>query len=351
MKFLNKINTATKIVILVVYTIILAAIAVLIINASNVINESEGYGVKALDENIQITTKITETRTHSTKTTNENANWNLYFHITQRNENVEVSDIEIFAKGKTRKGGTIYFEKSKASENNYTGTPCTSGTSFKSFTSNFKKSVSSSGEITDTELERVFVRVVYKVKANDKISTKELKYYHNLFNQYTEKYDKFDETKKINSNNVYQDMSSEAIGYYNAQMRIQFNEEKTTDESNKYDYFYSKFNFNEGKFNEEGKYITDSSIVIVAKVKHDSKDTNNVFSDYVKLLELYGVPLNQNINKYYTNTQVSSINSFYGSQNSINTLYEVEELYMFVSLTNSSGTTTYHCEKIELPNK
>ena len=343
MKLLSKINTATKIVILVVYTFILAAIAVLIINASTVVNEAEGYGSKAMDENIQVVTKIKETRTHSTDSSNPNAYYGLYFQVIQRATDVEITNIEIFAKGRTHKGGTIYFEESKASDSSYSGLPSKTSTAFKSFTSNFKKTINTKNEVTDTELERLFVRILYSVKKDEATTQKELKFYYSLFDQYKQKYDNFDENIIITDVNQFMSISNDEIGYYNGQMKVNYNEDKTAVDT--------KVSFDESKFIENNKYVTDCSFTVIGKVKHDNKDTQNIFSDYMKLLELHGVPVNMSGNNFYTESQKKNLSSFYESYNPINTLYDLSELYLFVSITNNEGKTTYHNVKIAMPSK
>ena len=349
MKLLSKINTPAKIVLLVVYTLILASCAVLIINIASVKDEKEGYGIVARDENIQILTKTAETRTHSTTSSNENANWTLYFQVLQHNKEVEVTDIEIFAKAKTVTGKTIYFEETKAySTSNYKGLPCKSSSSFKSFSSDFRKSISSSGELSDNEMEKVYVQVIYNATKDGNTEKKSFKYYYNLTKVDKENYNDMFETIQLTENDKYQDVSSEEFGYYSGQLRFKRNEKRSST-SSIYDVFYSKFSFDEGKIREEGKQVVDTSITIIGKIQNDVKDTNNVFSDYIKLLELHGLPLDVSGNEYYTSSEKNNISLFNGSSLSVNTLYELSEAYMLVSVTTSDGVTNYNRVKINLP--
>lgn len=349
MKLLSKINTPTKIVLLVVYTLILASLAVVIINIANVKDETEGYGVVARDENIQILTKTAETRTHSTASSNESSSWTLYFQVLQHNKDVEITDIQIFAKAITKAGKTIHFEETKASDSNYKGLPCKSSSSFKSFSSDFRKTISTSGEVSDAEMARVYVQVIYNATKGENTRKKSFKYYYNLTNVEKENYNDIYQTVQLMENDKYEDASSEEFGYYSAQIRLKRNENRIA-KTSIYDVFYSKFSFNEGKLAEEGKKVVDTSVTIVGKIKNDEKDTNNVFSEYIKLLELHGVPLDVNGNDYYTSSEKNNISLYNGSQLSINTLYELSEAYMLISVTTNDGVTNYNRVKINFPD-
>ena len=111
MKFIARLNPAVKMFILVVYALVLVAVAIFIINIQG-LDETEGYSSKGIDENIQIVSKLMESRTAASLTSEnarERANWTISLQVAKHNSNVEVSKIETYVKAKTAKGTTIYF--------------------------------------------------------------------------------------------------------------------------------------------------------------------------------------------------------------------------------------------------
>ena len=63
MKKIEKLNTTTKMLLVLLYSFVLLLIAALLINIADAKDETRGYGTKARDHYIQLYTKIIETRT------------------------------------------------------------------------------------------------------------------------------------------------------------------------------------------------------------------------------------------------------------------------------------------------
>ena len=344
MNFLNKLSSALKILILSIYTVLILSLAVFIISITE-LHEDEGYSTSAKDENIQIITKLKESRTHSTSSKEESATWNLYIQVLKNNSEVEVSNIELYAKAKTTDGKELYFEESPNSSSSYKGTPTTSSSYFCSCTSKFKKQISSKGEVTDTELDRLYIKVLYDVKKDEETNRKELKYFYSSIIPQNEDFSKYVETYEVENNKDKKDITIAKNGLYNINIKAAYSEEKTTEGSTKYDKFTYKVTFNEDAL-EENKHLVNSSVSIFGKVANDEKDVKNIFADYIVLSEYHGVFLDQGSNAWTKSEKTNISNFCQENPLSINTLYDLSELYVLVSYTTNDGTTTYERTKI-----
>ena len=86
MKIANKLSPATKMVLIVLYTFVLFAASIFIINLSNFETSKENkYDYKNIsrDENIQIVTKLVESRTKGDVASNkrEKSSWKIDFQV------------------------------------------------------------------------------------------------------------------------------------------------------------------------------------------------------------------------------------------------------------------------------
>ena len=224
--------------ILVIYAVVLTLLAIFIININN-IDETEGYGTSARDENIQIASKIVESRTAaslSSDTAKERSSWTVSLQITKNNPNVEVSNIEAYVKATTQDGSNIYFEESKKDSTSYKGTPSTTSANFVSYSSNINKTntySSSKKEYTKTnnELKFVYIRVTYKVAQEDGTETnKELKYYYVPVKPEQEDFNTYNEVVDYDSEDTKLIEFDDSSKYYNLFVKLTRNEEKTTEE-------------------------------------------------------------------------------------------------------------------------
>lgn len=356
MKFLSKINTTAKMAILVIYAVVLTLLAIFIININN-IDETEGYGTSARDENIQIASKIVESRTAaslSSDTAKERSSWTVSLQITKNNPNVEVSNIEAYVKATTQDGSNIYFEESKKDSTSYKGTPSTTSANFVSYSSNINKTntySSSKKEYTKTnnELKFVYIRVTYKVAQEDGTETnKELKYYYVPVKPEQEDFNTYNEVVDYDSEDTKLIEFDDSSKYYNLFVKLTRNEEKTTEEKVQSDRIVPSFKVDESYIKEQGKYVTSASVTVFAKVKNDPSDTENYFSDYITVMDIHGAFVNQDNTAAWTAAQLNNLSGYYKSTCSINTTYEASELYILFTITTSDGKTTYNKVRVNL---
>jgi len=342
MKFLQKLNPSVKILMVVIYTIILAVASVLIINLKKV-DETEGYGSSARDKNIQVVCKIYENRIASSGSTTESASWTASFQITKNNANVEVSNIEMYVKAKTFDGNTIYFEESPQSNSTYKGTPSITGSTFATTGASANRATIKKTLTENGELKLVFVRVLYTVTENEVEKQKELKYYFRPIKPEQENFSNYTVVKQIIADNKSKDIELEKNTYCAPNVRVKlYDDEKTSDR------VQVGFKFNEAALKEQGKYVKSASVTVFAKVKNDSSDTKNVISDYITVVDAHGVFVDESNLEAWTTSQVSNLNGFYQCVSSINYKYYVSDLYMLISYTTNDNKTTYDRVKIEV---
>ena len=359
MKFIAKLNPAVKMFILVVYALVLVAIAIFIINIQG-LDETEGYSSKGIDENIQIVSKLMESRTAASLTTanaRERANWTISLQVAKHNANVEVSKIETYVKAKTEKGTTIYFEESAKKSTSYKGTPSTSSSAFSSYSTGIAKSAtysSSTKEYTksNTELKMVYIRTTYVVTAEDGTETqKELKYYFVPVKPEQEDFSKYSKTIALTENKVESSvlLEEDEKSIFTLKIKPTMNEEKTTAEKTYSDRVETSVSMNLQSLKDDELYVVNSSATVFAKVKNDKTDTDNFFADYITVMDVHGAMVDNNNISAWTTYQVTSLSKYYNSSCSINTSYEVSTLYIVLSATFNDGTTEFVRVKVTLP--
>lgn len=359
MKIANKLSPATKMVLIVLYTFVLFAASIFIINLSSFETSKENkYNYKNIsrDENIQIVTKLVESRTKGDISSNkrEKSTWKLEFQVTNYRIGATVSNIQLYASGETEDGEMIYFEESENSNSSYKGNPCVSSKSFFSYPKSTltdksiaKSSVYSSSKKAytneNTQLKIVWVRVLYKVKIDGVEDNKELKYYfvpskpsHEDFNGYNEVIEATQNMSPININ--------DQNGYYSIVVTptMSVNEDILNDK------IRITLTCDETKLLEDNKYVQNANVTLFAKIKNDPSDTENYFEDYFTVVDLNGTFISNKPETAWTASEMKALNSFYTSDCSIAKEYEVSELYLIVSYTNSEGITNYDRIKITL---
>lgn len=359
MKFIARLNPAVKMFILVAYALILVAIAIFVINLQG-LDETEGYNTKGIDENIQIVSKLIESRTAASLTTEnarERANWTISLQVAKHNANVEVSKIETYVKAKTEKGTTIYFEESAKKSTSYKGAPSTSSSSFSSYSTGIAKSAtysSSTKEYTksNTELKMVFIRATYVVTDADGNETqKELKYFYVPVKPEQENFSQFTKTVTLSENKVEETipLEEDAKGVFKLVVKPTMNEEKTTAEKSYSDKVEASVSLNLDSIQKDGLYVVNSSATVFAQVKNDQSDKDNFFANYITVMDLHGAMVDTGNINAWTTYQVTSLSKYYNSNCSINTSYEVSALYVVLSATFNNGTTEFVRVKIILP--
>lgn len=345
----RKISPATKMIILFVYTFLIFAIAVIAISAVN-LNESKGYSSETKDENIQVVAELIESRTAGNLTDNtkkEKSKWKINFQVTKHNENVKVEDIIIYAKGKTEEGTEIYFESSK-------GNPSKNGTSFLTFPkysssgtqiekTNEYKTSSKSYTKTNTLLSIVYVDVMYKADGEDK----DFQFYFVPSKAEQLNLSKFHDEIDLVENKQKRIVYNEN-GYTTISITPTINNKVSTPDETINDEILFELKANEQLIREDNMYVVDSNVTMFAKVQNDKTDTDNYFSDYILVTDLHGTFVDDSNTKAWSDRERLNLSTFYTSTCSINTTYNVSELFLIVSYTTSDGKTHTDYLKINL---
>ena len=114
MKFISKINTTTKILILVIYTFALAAIAgAVVIKTSNKVVFTE-YTDKPYDENLEVAVSLLERRTRSDEkkeTSREEAKWDVRVHLNALDTSKKIKNVGVYLTLKTHNERTFIKNK------------------------------------------------------------------------------------------------------------------------------------------------------------------------------------------------------------------------------------------------
>ena len=343
----NKISTATKMIILFIYTFLMFAIAITVISAAS-LNETKGYNTETKDKNIQVVAELIESRTAGNltdSTKKENSKWKINFQVSKHNPDVKVEDIIIYAKGKTEEGEEIYFESSK-------GTPSKNGTSFLTFPkysssgtqiekTNVYKTSAESYTKTNSLLSIVYVDIMYKVDGEHQ----EFKFYivpakseHVNFNSFVKE---IELTENKEKRIVYN-----ANGYTTVSVTPTMANKKTTPEETTNDEILFELKANEQLIKEDGLYVVDANVTMFAKVKNDYTDTEQYFADYIVVTDLHGTFVDDSDTKAWSDRERLNLSTFYTSTSSINSTYDVSELYLIISYTTSDGKT--HTDQLKI---
>ncbi|MBR2890855.1 MAG: hypothetical protein IKC22_00470 [Bacilli bacterium] len=352
----KRISPATKMVILAVYTFILFAITITIITATS-INEAKGFHSMSRDENIQIVAKLVETRTSDylkKNTDKEKASWKISYQVAKNNPNVDVKNIEIFTKAVTEEDKEIYFETTKKAYSSYKGDPSTNGTALQSYPkyTYSETQIEKTNKINtkdntytkaNSQLSIVYVTVFYHV---DNVQ-KEMKFYFIPAKPDQYNFENFTEEIDLTENKGKRIVFNKN-GYTTVSITPTIETETSTSETTINDSILFELKCNEKFLKEEGLFVTDANVTLFAKVKNDASDTENYFSDYITVVDLHGTFVDDNNTKAWSDHQRINLPTFYTSNCSINTTYEVSELYLIVSYTTSDGKTHTDHLKINL---
>lgn len=348
----RRISPATKMLIITIYTFVLFALSITVISAIN-LDESEGFGTATRDENIQVVAELLESRTSGNLTDNtkkEKAKWKINFQVTKNNASVKVEDIIIYAKAKTEEGQNIYFESSK-------GTPSKNGTSFLTFPkysssgtqiekNNEYKASTESYTKTNSQLSIVYVTVMYKADGVDK----ELKYFFVPSKPEHYNFDKFSETIELIDNKqkriVFNKNEYTTISITPTIEKTMSTAEKATNDT-----ILFELKCNEQLLREKGLFVIDANVTLFAKVKNDRTDSEQYFSDYITVTDLHGTFVDDSNTKAWSDKERLNLSTFYTSECSINTSYDVSVLYLVVSYTTSDNKTHTDLLKIDLSIK
>lgn len=325
MKFISKINTTTKILILVIYTFALAAIAgAVVIKTSNKVVFTE-YTDKPYDENLEVAVSLLERRTRSDEkkeTSREEAKWDVRVHLNALDTSKKIKNVGVYLTLKTHNGTYVYKEQTRTKEVTLPSINFLSDYSVanKTQTYNSKTEVY---ENVDKTPEQGFLKVHYQLKVDTldgKVEYKdyEINYKFNVI--------QFDE-KEINKYvaTTVDTLDDDRINLkddnklFGLKIKTKLSDNKL-DKFNIYTY-YSKETI--GKASIE---VKDSHLAVFGKLDNDPHDDTNYMSDYVSMVQYHGI----------LTTRKTGI-SLTASTVSYNELYNMSKICVFQKMKTVPG--------------
>lgn len=319
MKFVSSLKTSVKILMLVAYTLVLILLSALSINLMKKENKFEEYKFLAHDENMEVAVMLFEKRTPS-KASDENsrevAKWNARITLNSLDSSAKYKNVSAYLILETNSGKLIYNERMRPEEAKLET----------SYISNYSS-------FTVEESPRYgYLTVMYEKqsKEDEKTWTKhQIDYKFDVIESSQEDFTKYEITTAQENKDEYIIDLKDTNKLYT----ISFKKNHTDD-----DYRYNvDLNYSKEEIGKAGINVDDSSIAVFAKVSNDKNDKNNVISDYVQLLHVYGIF-----------TQRESGIPLTGSTISISKDYKISELYILVTLRTESGKTTQSRVKLDI---
>lgn len=337
MKFVSSLKTSVKILMLVAYTLVLILLSALSINLMKKENKFEEYKFLAHDENIEVAVMLFEKRTPS-KASDENsrevAKWNARITLNSLDSSAKYKNVNAYLILETNSGKLIYNEKMKQEEAKLETSYISNYSSFTGITSlkEEKNSTTNEFEVKDESPRYGYLTVMYEKqsKEDEKTWTKhQIDYKFDVIESSQEDFTKYEITTAQENKDEYIIDLKDTNKLYS----ISFKKNHTDD-----DYRYNvDLNYSKEEIGKAGINVDDSSIAVFAKVSNDKNDKNNVISDYVQLLHVYGIF-----------TQRESGIPLTGSTISVPKDYKISELYILVTLRTESGKTTQSRVKLDI---
>lgn len=342
MNLISRLSTKIKVLILVAYTFIAVLIAFLIATRGTKNPILTEYSTSAKDEYIHASFRVQENRKSSTQAndTHENSVFVIYAYIQKNTPSegtkVALDDIRIYVAGENKNGKLLFDEGTSSKSISKTGTVASFATNMipnNIFTVKYGKD----GEketLIDNAPVKLFFTVKYKVtvtvgNTETNAMDKTLKYSVDLSDM-----DKRDLSKITEER--YLDKTTNRVRVKNANGSLVTPGElykEPYDLEIKRTLVESQTSVNKDRISikiyQNGtalglKKFKQFKIEVFGKVKNDSTDVNNEFSDYIRLYSYCG----------------SVINSTYATMSpELDKGYELSEFYVLVSYEYESGET------------
>lgn len=338
MKFIEKLNNTSKIILLTIYIILLVGILVLVGTIGNGKKEQNVedniFGVTEEnipgDENMDLAIRLKERRTlPSTKngTEKETQYWDFQVYLHLKDQNAIYRNVTIYTAIQKRDGTTKYEEKSlkilTGVENNaQIADSTTDRGGFSSYATTSKTMVynSSTEEYTkkDGTPEKVFVKVVYEiVNKNNKVEEKTFSYKCDIINSYDLDFDKFDSAMTDTSNNIILNDNIKDI----LKLKVRTELEEDTSKTDTY-----RLNVTYNPLKENEKVVKDATIALFLGAKNTESDTEDYFSNYIEFAQYYG-----SLPYLYTIPQIAT--AYAGA-------IDIDNLYVYAKVNNMDGTNS-----------
>ena len=317
-------NRIFKILILIVYTFAIFAVAFIIISLTNKGPAFSEYSDKASDENIAVVTQVVEKRknTKQTKTDYEESVYDLYFYI-KKTSTLDLNDIFVYIAVETE-DGVRYVQSTSGKELKGTTT----------ITSTISITNSSAGDFAVNEItteddvvkhinkipQTVYVRVSYDKVVEKQDVACELNYKFDYDDVAKESFDGYEERQIVTSSSN----TTQYVDYKDNYVYVKFLKVpvETSSDSVKYsDYRLSNVKINK-KIMPEETTISKLKIEVFAEIGNESIVTKDYFSKYVKLF-------------VYEGTLAADITT--SRTASLADEYDVEKVYFNIEIELSNG--------------
>lgn len=316
-------NRIFKILILIVYTFAIFAVAFIIVSLTNKGPAFSEYSDKASDENIAVVTQVIEKRKNSkqTKTDYEESAYDLYFFI-KKTSTLDLNDIFVYIAVETE-DGIRYVQSTSGKELKSTTT----------ITSTISITNSSAGDFAVNEVaeedgvvkhinkipQTVYVRVSYDKVVEKQDVACELNYKFNYDDVTKESFDDYEQRKVVVSGSN----TTQYIEYNKEYVSMKFL--KVPVETSSDSVQYSDYRLSNVKvYLPKGIIISKIKIEVFAEITNESILTKDYFSKYVKLFVYEGALVGD-----IANSRTSSLADE----------YEVEKVYFNVEIELSDGDT------------
>lgn len=326
MKFIEKLNNTSKVLLLIAYIVILAG--VLLLAGSFKTNSAvyTDYSNIPGDENIDIAVRIKERRTlPSSANEKESQYWDLQVYLHLKDQKAIYRNVTVYT-AILKKDGTYKYEEKTASvltgienPNNITGSTSDRGI-YSSYSATSKTMVynSSTEEYTkkDGEPDKIFVKVAYEIKEEGKKEVKKsFTYQCDIINVDELDFDKFDSTTTNDSKNVVLENMDEFL-----KVKVRTELKENVSETDTY-----RLNVTYSPLKEEEKVVESASLALFLGMKNTESDKDNYFADYIEFAQYHG-----SLPYLYTIPQVAT--AYSGS-------FEMDNLYVYAKLNNVDKTT------------
>lgn len=326
MKFIEKLNNTSKVLLLIAYIVILAG--VLLLAGSFETNSAvyTDYSNIPGDENIDIAVRIKERRTlPSSANEKESQYWDLQVYLHLKDQKAIYRNVTVYTTI-LKKDGTYKYEEKTASvltgvenPNNITGSTSDRGI-YSSYSATSKTMVynSSTEEYTkkDGEPDKIFVKVAYEIKEEGKKEVKKsFTYQCDIINVDELDFDKFDSTTTNDSKNVVLENIDEIL-----KVKVRTELKENVSETDTY-----RLNVTYSPLKEEEKVVESASLALFLGMKNTESDKDNYFADYIEFAQYHG-----SLPYLYTIPQVAT--AYSGS-------FEMDNLYVYAKLNNVDKTT------------
>lgn len=325
MKLLSKLSPKMKVLILIVYTAVVVVLGVIVFNfvqPQNVDNFKE-YQDAAFDENISFIVRVRENRTSadvSSETSKEKAYWDVMIYFTKKDSSLQIRKVHTLLSAVGEDGSLIYNERLNSVSLTSTTIPSVSITSFAKKTNEYN-STTKEYQKTNHELSRLYIKVMYEIKNSDNVfEFKTINYKIELLKEIDYKFDSFNErlTKQEAGNKK---------GYFESEKELfeLLVEARLNTEDNPKDRFRITAIEGNEVYNQDNK-IKNLKLVVFGKAENDPSDTEEYFSNYIKIEQFYGV--------IDSKAKVNAVVTLDYNKN-----YEINKLY-FVGITTDSKQET-----------